>query len=154
MTPGDPVVATENKKAYYNGQRGVVAAAGVDGVLVVCSGAEIPIVIPSTDLRLGYCCTIHSAQGAEFEDGMVIIACAPGSGHHRMLSREALYTAVTRFRSSLTLNCSLETLEKCVSTTQLCTNREQEYTGGYSVLFDDFVWTYIIVRPVSSLRSG
>lgn len=154
LTPGDPVVAIENKKAYYNGQRGVVAAVGVDGVLVVCSGAEIPIVIPSTDLRLGYCCTIHSAQGAEFEDGMVIIACAPGSGHHRMLSREALYTAVTRFRSSLTLNCSLETLEKCVSTTQLCTNREQEYTGGYSVLFDDFVWTYVIVRPVSSLRSG
>jgi len=42
--------------------------------------------------------TIHKSQGSEFDD--VIVAITPGT---RLLSRELLYTAVTRAKRSVTV---------------------------------------------------
>jgi len=51
------------------------------------------------DLELAYALTVHKSQGSEYP--VVILAVAPGSP--QLLSRNLLYTAVTRARQKLLL---------------------------------------------------
>ena len=135
-TTGDPVVATQNTGTYYNGQRGVVLARGSDVLTMTCDHAcdgPAEVDVPLVDVRLAYCNTIHSAQGAEFDSGTVII---DHSRHGNMCCREALYTAVTRFRTSLVICCTPEAIRGCLS--RSC--RDTNGGGcGQSVLVDDFI---------------
>ena len=58
------------------------------------SPAELP------DYERAYVMTVHKSQGSEYSDGVVVILPQPGSP---LLTRELLYTAVTRARSQVTL---------------------------------------------------
>lgn len=135
LAVGDPVVATTNSKTYYNGLRGVVELLEpTSGVVTVVTQQGRRHEIPENDLRLAYCTTIHSAQGSEFDTGTVVI---DSNNHQRMCTREALYTAVTRFRASLTLCCTVEGFKMCLQTT---------VQSAGSVVVDDFVANHVC-RP-------
>jgi len=51
-----------------------------------------------TELELGYAMTVHKAQGSDF-GGIILVI--PREDRQRMLSRELLYTALTRFKERL-----------------------------------------------------
>jgi exodeoxyribonuclease V alpha subunit len=99
---GRPVIVTENDYSLglFNGDTGVVIARPDGGLTVAFRrGADLVTVSPS---RLGaaqtaFAMTAHRAQGSEFDE-VVVLLPAPSS---RILTRELLYTAVTRARRSV-----------------------------------------------------
>jgi exodeoxyribonuclease V alpha subunit len=106
---GRPVIVTENDYGLglFNGDTGAVVAHGeaneMGGSLRVAfrRGAGVVTVSPA---RLGavetaFAMTVHRAQGSEFDEIVVLL---PGVSS-RVLTRELLYTAVTRARRSLVL---------------------------------------------------
>ena len=99
---GRPLLVTENdyELGLYNGDTGVIAqGASGAGVAVFERGGEL---LSFSPLRLGavetvYAMTIHKSQGSQFDTAAILLP-PPSS---RILTRELLYTAVTRARERL-----------------------------------------------------
>jgi len=64
--------------------------------------------------------TVHKSQGSEFDSVILIL---PGENYRQALSRELLYTAVTRARLNLTIDASKSAIE--IS----CKTRSQRHSG-------------------------
>jgi exodeoxyribonuclease V alpha subunit len=109
LAAGTPVMITRNDydRGLFNGDQGVVlsvAAAGRppslaavfarDGVLV-----PFPLSVLSSVLSVAYASTVHKAQGSELEHAALLLPDADLP----LLSRELVYTAVTRVRRSITV---------------------------------------------------
>jgi exodeoxyribonuclease V alpha subunit len=101
---GRPVMMTRNDYSIglFNGDIGVVVA-GSDGrsMVAFARGAEV---IQLSPFRLGevetvHAMTIHKSQGSQFATAVVVVPEASS----RMLTRELLYTGITRARSSVIL---------------------------------------------------
>jgi exodeoxyribonuclease V alpha subunit len=94
--PGRPVLVTANdhEAGLYNGDTGVVVATP-DGPRVAFPGLAAPVV-PSrlTDVATVHATTVHRGQGSQFERVTVVLPPAESP----LLTRELLYTAVTRAR--------------------------------------------------------
>jgi exodeoxyribonuclease V alpha subunit len=112
---GRPVLLTENdhELSLYNGDSGVMLSA--DGSLSAAFEREggVLAVAPA---RLGavqtaFASTIHRSQGSQFETAVVILP-DPDS---RLLTRELLYTAVTRAQRRLVILGTEEALAAAVS---------------------------------------
>jgi len=103
---GRPLLVTENDYGLgvFNGDTGVVVDVG-DGRLraMFDRRGEILAVRPTrlASVESLYAMTIHKAQGSQFDTVVVVL---PETS--RALTRELLYTAVTRARTSLTLVAS------------------------------------------------
>ncbi|MHB1536044.1 MAG: exodeoxyribonuclease V subunit alpha [Acidimicrobiales bacterium] len=102
--PGRPLLVTKNdyELQLFNGDTGVVIA-GADGspVAVFERPAGLRLVSPA---RLGsveslHAMTIHKSQGSQFDEVVVILPDADGP----IMTRELLYTAVTRARLRVTV---------------------------------------------------
>jgi exodeoxyribonuclease V alpha subunit len=112
---GRPLLVTENdyELGLYNGDTGViVAGAGGPPVAAFERGERLLTVSP---LRLSavetvYAMTIHKSQGSQFDVAAVLL---PEEGS-RILTRELLYTAVTRARHELILVGSEEIVRRAV----------------------------------------
>ncbi|PNY80778.1 ATP-dependent RecD-like DNA helicase [Deinococcus koreensis] len=94
---GDAVVQTKNdySNEIFNGTLGTVLRAeggklsvDFDGNIVELAGAEL------FNLQLGYALTVHRAQGSEWDTVLTVLHEA----HMPMLSRNLVYTALTRAR--------------------------------------------------------
>ena len=101
---GRPLLVTENDHALgvFNGDTGVVVDVGGGRLRAVFDRRGALLSLPLT--RLGSveslsAMTIHKAQGSQF-GSVVVVLPRPTS---RALTRELLYTAVTRAQESLTL---------------------------------------------------
>jgi exodeoxyribonuclease V alpha subunit len=97
---GRPLLVTENDYGLglYNGDTGVVIAAE-DGRLSAAfeRGAFSPARLGAVDTV--YAMTVHKSQGSQFDTAAVLLPEADSP----MLTRELLYTAVTRARDELIL---------------------------------------------------
>ena len=113
---GRPLLVTENDYGLrlFNGDTGVVVAAGERprdrGVRAPRRGRRVHAG------RLGavetvYAMTIHKSQGSQFDTAAVLLP-EPTS---QILTRELLYTAVTRARSTLVLVGPEETVRAAVA---------------------------------------
>ena len=101
---GRPLLVTENDYSLrlYNGDTGVVVAAGPGRVVAAFErGGEILEVSPTrlASVDTVYAMTVHKAQGSQF-DAVAVLLPGPDSP---ILTRELLYTAVTRARRRLFL---------------------------------------------------
>ena len=113
--PGRPVMVTGNDYdlGVYNGDIGVVVR-GVDGVLrVVIDGRPGG---PIEYRRLGeiqtvHAMTVHKSQGSQFGRVVVVLPSEPSP----VLTRELLYTAVTRAKTAVTIVGSREVLADAIS---------------------------------------
>ena len=103
---GRPVLVTANDYSVrlYNGDTGVTVAGPDDSVTRVSvvfeeAGGRPRLIGPSrlANVETVYAMTIHKSQGSEF-DRVTLLLPAPTS---RLLTRELLYTAVTRARQAL-----------------------------------------------------
>ena len=106
MYVGRPLLVTTNDHALglYNGDAGVVLAPEEVGAppRAVLAAAGGPMTLAATrlsDVDTMHAMTVHKAQGSEADDITVILP----PGDSPLLTRELLYTAVTRARRSVTL---------------------------------------------------
>jgi exodeoxyribonuclease V alpha subunit len=112
---GRPLLVTENdyELGLYNGDTGVIVQEpGTHPSAVFERGGEL---LRFSPLRLGdvetvYAMTIHKSQGSQFETAAVLLPPADS----RILTRELLYTAVTRAREELILVGTEETVRAAV----------------------------------------
>ncbi len=97
---GRPVIVTANdyRLRLFNGDAGVVVAEVPSGIAVAFEQGRFS---PSrlSQMETVYAMTVHKAQGTEFEQVAVVLP-EPTS---RVLTRELLYTAVTRAKNRLLL---------------------------------------------------
>ncbi|HLX67895.1 MAG TPA: ATP-binding domain-containing protein, partial [Puia sp.] len=96
-----PMILTRNyyEHGVFNGDVGIIRhdEKGTPMWWFEDSAGELKSVLPSylSEAETAFAMTIHKSQGSEFDEVMVIL---PGSADARILTRELLYTAVTRAR--------------------------------------------------------
>ena len=100
---GEPVMMVRNDygRSLFNGDQGLVVKVRRDGVShreVVFwkegRAVAFPLAPLVPDLALAYAITVHKAQGSEFDAVAVVLPPAD----HPLLTRQNLYTALTRAR--------------------------------------------------------
>ena len=114
---GRPVMVTVNDapRRLFNGDIGVVVEQPETGALeVVIPDGESTWHVPRVHLgrvETVHALTIHKSQGSEFDRVVVVLPSADSL----LATRELLYTAITRARSSVTLIGSLDAVLAAVS---------------------------------------
>ncbi|MFV0450705.1 MAG: exodeoxyribonuclease V subunit alpha [Propioniciclava sp.] len=112
---GRPVMVTANAPDFglYNGDTGVVMGGSGPAQAWFRTGGNLrpfaPFLLDS--LTPVHAMTVHKAQGSQFSDVTVVLP-PPGSP---LLTRELLYTAVTRARRSVVLFGTSEAVAEAVS---------------------------------------
>jgi exodeoxyribonuclease V alpha subunit len=112
---GRPVLVTANDRAnrVFNGDTGVVIEGEQGMEVALASGDVLRRLTPSRLDRVEtwWAMTIHKSQGSEFPHAVVALP------DHRspILTRELLYTAVTRARDRLTVVAGPEALSQAVA---------------------------------------
>jgi exodeoxyribonuclease V alpha subunit len=110
---GVPVLVTQTDRGanLVNGDDGIVRATP-DGELVFDTMGSFPVRLrPAavTHWQPWYAMTIHKSQGSEFQ--RVVVSVTPGT---RLLSRELLYTALTRAKEGVTIVATPEDLRLAI----------------------------------------
>jgi exodeoxyribonuclease V alpha subunit len=112
---GRPVLVTANDRAnlVFNGDTGVVVEGDGDMEVALGSGDGVRTLAPSRLDRVEtwWAMTIHKSQGSEFPRVVVSLP----DHQSPILTRELLYTAVTRARDRLTIVSSAEALEQAIA---------------------------------------
>src|SRR3954447_21800399 len=115
---GDRVVQTVNdhERELMNGETGVLVSYDRDrdrAILATDDGRRISLPPEGlTTIRLAYCMSIHKAQGSSAKAIVVVL----DAGHHVMLTRELLYTAVTRAETVCVVVCHPRALDTALRT--------------------------------------
>jgi len=111
---GRPVMVTANDpiNGVFNGDVGVVVARGASMEVALGSSGDVRTLAPSRLDRVEtwWAMTIHKSQGSEFDHAVVSL---PQAGSP-ILTRELLYTAVTRARERLTVVGGEESLRAAI----------------------------------------
>lgn len=114
---GAPVLITRNdaSRGLYNGDVGI-ALRPPDGTLrVVFDRQEGPLLLPAESLpahELGFALTVHKSQGSEYQNVLVVL---PPTGGRRLLTKELIYTAITRAKSVAILCSTREALQFAIA---------------------------------------
>jgi len=119
--PGTPVMITRNDydRGLYNGDQGVVLSVvrgkgepPVPAAVFPRGGSLVPFPLSAlhSALAVAYASTVHKAQGSELDHAALILPDADLP----LLSRELVYTAVTRVRRSITVVGRRALLEQAI----------------------------------------
>lgn len=130
LRPGEPVMMQRNDYArgLFNGDQGAVLrvlAHGADSPHLACIFATsaglvaVPLSAVQHDVELAFATTVHKAQGSEFQHVLFLV---PQRGMP-ILTRDLVYTAVTRARTSVALVADPESLARTVE------NRIERFSG-------------------------
>lgn len=118
---GDKVLQLVNnpESNVFNGDMGIIVGIipakesddKVDELVIQFDSIEVQYKRSEwNNIKLSYCCSIHKAQGSEFQ--MVLLPMV--KQYNRMLQRNLLYTAVTRSKDLLILLGEQEAFSECV----------------------------------------
>lgn len=127
--PGMPIVISRNapSRNLWNGDRGFFRKKHESLRAVFGENADerelSPALLPPWEP--GWIQTIHKSQGSEFDSVAVILP----EGAHRLLSREILYTAVTRARKRIELYAGPETLAAALERRALRNSRIRRWAA-------------------------
>jgi exodeoxyribonuclease V alpha subunit len=123
---GRPVIVDRNDRGLqlWNGDTGVVSVSPEHGrlVAVIDDGSREGRALPTSrlaDVTTAHAMTVHRSQGSQFDEVTVLL---PDAGS-RILTRELLYTAVTRAKSVVRVVGSDDAIRAAVS------RRAQRATG-------------------------
>jgi exodeoxyribonuclease V alpha subunit len=113
---GDKVMQLRNDydKNVFNGDVGLVAGIDPEEGGMVVRFDDRPVAFEASeldDLCLAYACTIHKAQGSEYPAVVLLLL----THHYVMLSKNLLYTAVTRGKRLVVLVCDRRAVELALS---------------------------------------
>jgi exodeoxyribonuclease V alpha subunit len=112
---GRPFMVTRNDPVarVANGDTGVVAELHDRRVLAIDTGAATPLPVPVARLDqvdTWWAMTIHKSQGSEFDHAVVSLPDEDSP----VLTRELLYTAVTRAREQVTVVADEVTVRRAI----------------------------------------
>lgn len=117
--PGRPLLVTQNAPdlGLFNGDTGVVVADPGGLRAHFARGSRVHSVSPFLldAVQTVHAMTVHKAQGSQF-DQVTVVLPPPDSP---LLTRELLYTAITRARSQVTLIGSPESLARAITSPSL-----------------------------------
>jgi len=104
---GAPVLITRNDatRGLFNGDVGITLRSRAGGLRVAFQRQDTAVHFPAESLpahELGFALTIHKSQGSEYANVMVVL---PPTAGKRLLTKELVYTAITRAKS-LAVICS------------------------------------------------
>ena len=108
-----PIMVTRNNQqlGLFNGDIGIIRkdASGVMKAWFEMSDGSLKAVLPGFigGEQTAFAMTIHKSQGSEFNSVLIVL---PPKGHARGLTRELLYTAVTRAREQVVLQAAHEVI--------------------------------------------
>ena len=111
---GDKVIQRKNnyELKVMNGDQGVITRVSGQNLMVEFDGVEIAYDgLQRFDLDLAYATTIHSSQGSEYPGVIIPVVAA----HAHMLSRNLIYTAITRGKRQVCIVGELAALEKALA---------------------------------------
>ncbi len=116
--PGRPVIVLRNDYTLqlFNGDIGIGLPDPAGDWLVYFPDAELgfraipPVRLPEHETA--FAMTVHKAQGSEFDEVLVLLPAEP----NRVLTRELLYTGVTRARARVTVMGSAEVVAATIRT--------------------------------------
>jgi exodeoxyribonuclease V alpha subunit len=113
---GDKVMQLRNDydKNVYNGDVGLVASIDPEesAMIVRFDGRDVAFDASDLDnLVLAYACTVHKSQGSEYPAVVIPLLTT----HFVMLSKNLLYTAVTRGKRLVVLVCDPRALELAIA---------------------------------------
>lgn len=114
--PGTPILITQNDKrrGLYNGDVGLTLAGSGGAALVIFARhggyvALAPALLPRHEL--GFALTVHKSQGSEFQQALIVL---PPTGARRLLTKELLYTAITRAKKLAIVSSTVEAFQAAV----------------------------------------
>jgi exodeoxyribonuclease V alpha subunit len=116
---GRPVQVLRNDPLLrlFNGDIGITLANEAGELMVYFplpeGGFRAVPTVRLPEVETAFAMTVHKAQGSEFDAVWVVLPAQ----RSRVLTRELLYTAVTRARSQVTVDASADVLAAAVSTT-------------------------------------
>lgn len=116
---GDPVIQNKNAGGVYNGEIGVVTEVEPDKIHIRFAGYEKDLVYDDEKiglLDLAYALTVHKSQGSEYS--IVIVPVL--KEHTFMLTRNLIYTAITRGKSKVFLVGNRWALERAIKKEDTC----------------------------------
>lgn len=136
LYPGKPIIIRQNHypMQLFNGDTGLLWEdpddegqlkawfKDADGTLISHRIARLPA------YDSAYAITVHQAQGSEFKRVVLLLP----EDESRILSRELIYTGVTRARDSLSLCYDEQTLAFAI------TQESERYSGLHELLVEDF----------------
>src|SRR5690606_911060 len=109
LVPGEPVMITANdyQRGLFNGDQGIIVRAdegsGAHRYRAVfrIGGEFVPFAIEALRdrIELAWALTVHKSQGSEMD----AVALVLPEDNHPLLTRELLYTGITRARRSVVL---------------------------------------------------
>ena len=106
---GQPVMVRRNDYVLklFNGDVGIVLPDAA-GNLSVYEDGSFRAVPPSrlSDFETSFAMTVHQSQGSEFDSVLLLLPSEPS----RVLSRELVYTGITRARRRITIACCMPVL--------------------------------------------
>ena len=111
---GDKVIQRKNNYdlKVMNGDQGVITRQSGKDLMVEFDGTEIAFDGKQRlELDLAYATTIHSSQGSEYPGVIIPVVAA----HAHMLSRNLIYTAITRGKQQVCIVGELAALEKALA---------------------------------------
>ena len=113
---GDKVMQLRNDydKNIFNGDVGRISSIEPEGVGMTVRFDDREVALEASDLDdlvLAYACTVHKSQGSEYPAVVIPLLTT----HFIMLSKNLLYTAVTRGKRLVVLVCDPRALEIALS---------------------------------------
>jgi exodeoxyribonuclease V alpha subunit len=116
--PGRPVMVLRNDYVLklFNGDIGIVMPDASGALMVFFPEGDAgfrtvaPVRLPAHETA--FAMTVHKSQGSEFDQVLVLLP----EDHNPVLTRELVYTAVTRARMRVTLVSGAAVLEKAIQT--------------------------------------
>jgi exodeoxyribonuclease V alpha subunit len=119
--PGEPILMLRNdyERELWNGDQGIVVRVAESGRPTTIAAAfrsrkgwlavDPHVLGPTVDH--GYALTVHKAQGSEYDEVLLLLP----DGACPLLTRELLYTALSRARTSVIVCGALGTLEQGIA---------------------------------------
>ena len=130
--PGRPVLILRNdyNLHLYNGDTGICMPTpeGTLAVSFIAPGGELRVISPNRipACESAYAMTVHKSQGSEFDRVALVLP----ANDTPLLSRELIYTGITRARHQVTLCSAGRLLEAAVE------RRVERASGLYQALWD------------------
>jgi exodeoxyribonuclease V alpha subunit len=114
---GAPVLITRNDRArqLFNGDVGLALKSQGGGYRVLFQRLGGHVAIPADNLpphELAFAMTVHKSQGSEYERVLLVL---PPEGGRRLLTKEMIYTGITRAKELAVIAATPEVLKFAIS---------------------------------------
>ena len=116
--PGRPVLVTRNdyNLGVFNGDIGICTPIADGDFIVHFPGKEAAILASRLpEHETCFAMTVHKAQGSEFGHVMLVLGSESTEEASSLMTRELIYTAVTRARQSISIYSSKDTWERALA---------------------------------------